>query len=50
MGIVHFLTEANTVSEADEMILGQFALACSLHLLNERTRFNTEQQSKRKFS
>ena len=48
MGIVHFLLR-QTVSEADEMILGQFALACSLHLLNERTRFNTEQQLRGSF-
>ena len=31
------------------MILGQFALACSLHLLNERTRINTEQQLRGSF-
>ena len=49
MGIVHFLTEENTVSEADKMILGQVALACSLHLLNERTRFNTEQRLRGSF-
>ena len=47
-GYCSFLTETN-VSEADEMILGQFALACSLHLLNERTRINTEQQLKGSF-
>ena len=48
-GYCSFLTEANTVSEADEMILGQFSLACSLHLLNERTRINTEQQLRGSF-
>jgi PucR family transcriptional regulator, purine catabolism regulatory protein len=48
-GYCSFLTEANTVSEADKMILGQFSLACSLHLLNERTRINTEQQLRGSF-
>ena len=49
MDIVHFLTEENTVNEADKMVLGQVALACSLHLLNERTRFNTEQRLRGSF-
>ena len=31
------------------MVLGQVALACSLHLLNERTRFNTEQRLRGSF-
>jgi len=31
------------------MILGQFSLACSLHLLNERTRINTEQRLRGSF-
>ena len=31
------------------MILGQLSLACSLHLLNERTRFNTEQRLRGSF-
>ena len=48
-GYCSFLTETNTVSEADKMVLGQFALACSLHLLNERTRFNTEQRIRGSF-
>ena len=43
-GYCSFFTEEDTVSEVDKMVLGQAALACSLHLLNERTRFNTEQR------
>lgn len=42
-GYCSFITEENKVTEVDSMVLGQAALACSLHLLNEQTRFNTEQ-------
>ncbi len=48
-GYCSFLTEEHTVNEADKMVLGQVALACSLHLLNERTRFNTEQRLRGSF-
>ena len=48
-GYCSFLTEENTVNEADKMVLGQVALTCSLHLLNERTRFNTEQRLRGSF-
>ena len=48
-GYCSFLTKENTVNEADKMVLGQVALACSLHLLNERTRFNTEQRLRGSF-
>ena len=48
-GYCSYLTEESTVSEADKMVLGQVALACSLHLLNERTRFNTEQRIRGSF-
>ena len=43
-GYCSFITDKDTVSEVDKMLLGQAALACSLHLLNERTRFITEQR------
>ena len=49
-GYCSFLTKENTVNEADKMVLGQVALACSLHLLNERTRFNTEQRLRGKLA
>lgn len=42
-GYCSIFTEKNKVTEVDKMVLGQAALACSLHLLNEQTRFNTEQ-------
>ncbi|HZG70395.1 MAG TPA: XylR N-terminal domain-containing protein [Chondromyces sp.] len=34
----------NNVQEVDKLILERGAVACSLHLLNERTRINTEQR------
>ncbi len=43
-GYCSFITDKDTVSEVEKMLLGQAALACSLHLLNERTRFITEQR------
>lgn len=43
-GYCSLITDKDTVSEVDKMVLGQAALACSLHLLNERTRFITEQR------
>ncbi|WP_071394117.1 XylR N-terminal domain-containing protein [Bacillus tuaregi] len=42
-GYCSFFTQEDQVAEVDKMVLGQAALACSLHLLNEQTRFNTEQ-------
>ncbi|WP_338448715.1 XylR N-terminal domain-containing protein [Niallia oryzisoli] len=48
-GYCSFLTKENNVSEVDKMVLGQAALACSLHLLNELTRFNTEQRIRGSF-
>ncbi|WP_394236386.1 XylR N-terminal domain-containing protein [Niallia oryzisoli] len=42
-GYCSIFTQENEVTEVDKMVLGQAALACSLHLLNEQTRFNTEQ-------
>lgn len=42
-GYCSLFTQENEVTEVDKMVLGQAALACSLHLLNEQTRFNTEQ-------
>jgi len=48
-GYCSFITEKNQVTEVDKMVLGQAALACSLHLLNEQTRFNTEQRIRGSF-
>jgi sugar diacid utilization regulator len=48
-GYCSFLIEKDKITEADKMILGQAALACSLHYLNERTRFNTEQRIRGSF-
>ena len=43
------MIEEHTVNEADKMVLGQVALACSLHLFNERTWFNIEQRLRGSF-
>jgi sugar diacid utilization regulator len=48
-GYCSLLAEEDAITEADKMILGQAALACSLHFLNERTRFNTEQRIRGSF-
>ncbi len=48
-GYCSFLIEESAVNEAEKMVLGQVAFACSLHLLNERTRFNTEQRLRGSF-
>lgn len=48
-GYCSFLIGKNPVSEADKMVIGQVAIACSLHLLNERTRFNTVQRIRGSF-
>lgn len=48
-GYCSFLYEEPTIKEVDRMVLEQVALACSLHLLNERTRFKTEQSLRGNF-
>jgi PucR family transcriptional regulator, purine catabolism regulatory protein len=48
-GYCSLLAEKDAITEADKMILGQAALACSLHFLNEKTRFNTEQRIRGSF-
>jgi sugar diacid utilization regulator len=48
-GYCSFIMEKDAVTEADKMVLGQAALACSLHFLNDRTRFNTEQRIRGSF-
>jgi sugar diacid utilization regulator len=48
-GYCSFIMDQDTVTEADKMVLGQAALACSLHFLNDRTRFNTEQRIRGSF-
>jgi sugar diacid utilization regulator len=48
-GYCSFLYNDSTLKEVDKMVIEQAALACSLFLLNERTRFNTEQRMKGSF-
>lgn len=48
-GYCSFLLNETTVKEVVQLVLEQAALACSLHLLNERTRFNTEQRMRGSF-
>jgi len=48
-GYCSFFTHEHKVTEVDKMVLGQAALACSLHLSNELTRFNTEQNIRGNF-
>lgn len=48
-GYCSFLYNERTVKEVEKMVLVHAALACSLHLMNERTRFNTEQQMRGNF-
>jgi|GEM_PF-720415 Sugar diacid utilization regulator len=49
VGYCSFLYEEKAPQEVDKLIIQHGALACSLYLLNERTRFNTEQRIKGKF-
>ena len=49
VGYCSFLYQDTMPQEVDKMILEHGALACSLYLLNERTRFNTEQRIKGHF-
>jgi PucR family transcriptional regulator, purine catabolism regulatory protein len=48
-GYCSFLYNGTMLKEVDKMVLEQAALACSLNLLNEKTRFNTEQRMKGSF-
>lgn len=48
-GYCSFLYRGNKIKEVDKMVLEQAALACSLFLLNERTRIYTEQRMKGSF-
>lgn len=48
-GYCSFLYDEAELKEVDKMVIEQAALACSLFLLNERTRFNTEQRMKGSF-
>jgi PucR family transcriptional regulator, purine catabolism regulatory protein len=48
-GYCSFLYNEDVIKEVDKMVLEQAALACSLFLLNERTRLNTEQRMKGSF-
>ena len=48
-GYCSFLYNETMVKEVEKMVLEQAALACSLHLMNERTRFNTEQNIRGSF-
>jgi purine catabolism regulator len=49
VGYCSFLYRETVPQEVDKLILEHGALACSLYLLNERTRFNTEQRIKGHF-
>mgnify|MGYP001241921645 CR=1 FL=1 len=49
VGYCSFLYKEKAPQEVDKLIIQHGALACSLYLLNERTRFNTEQRIKGKF-
>lgn len=49
VGYCSFLYEEKAPQEVDKLIIQHGVLACSLYLLNERTRFNTEQRIKGKF-
>ncbi|MBE3569179.1 MAG: XylR N-terminal domain-containing protein [Bacillales bacterium] len=49
VGYCSFLYRETMPQEVDKLILEHGALACSLYLLNERTRFNTEQRIKGHF-
>jgi len=44
VGYCSFLYDKETPQELDKMILERAALACSLYLMNEHTRLNTEQR------
>jgi PucR family transcriptional regulator, purine catabolism regulatory protein len=48
-GYCSFIYHDALIKEVDKMVLEQAALACSLYLLNERTRFNTEQRMRGSF-
>ena len=48
-GYCSFLYNELELKEVDKMVLEQAALACSLYLLNEKTRINTEQRMKGSF-
>lgn len=49
VGYCSFLYQETAPQEVDKLIIQHGALACSLYLLNERTRFNTEQRIKGNF-